>query len=61
MYYLSFASKFCSYASSILGSKIAYSKYDKVVAQALPIYYQVYCEELVRKTEYGGVIAPANR
>lgn len=37
MYYLSFASKFCSYASSILNSEINYSKYDNVVAKALPI------------------------
>lgn len=52
MYYLSFASKFCSYASAILGSTVAYSKYDKVVAQALPVYYQAYCKEIVRKTEF---------
>lgn len=52
MYYLSFASKFCSYASSFLGLTIDYSKYDNVVALALPEYYQAYCDKRVRKTEY---------
>lgn len=52
MYYLSFASKFCSYASSSLDLTIDYSKYDNVVAKALPIYYQAYCKEIVRKTEF---------
>ena len=52
MYYLSFASKFCSYASTFLGLTIDYSKYDDVVARALPIYYQAYCGKIVKKTEF---------
>ena len=52
MYYLSFASKFCSYASAFLNLQIEYSRYDKVVAKALPVYYQAYCNKSVRKTEF---------
>ena len=52
MYYLSFASKFCSYASSYLGLEIDYSKYDNVVAKALPKYCMTYCNEKVGKTTF---------
>ena len=52
MYYLSFASKFCSYASTFLNLQTDYSKYDNVVAKALPVYYQAYCNKNVRTTEF---------
>lgn len=52
MYYLSFASKFCSYASLFLNVEVDYSKYDDVVARSLPIYYQAYCGKKVKKTEF---------
>lgn len=52
MYYLSFASKFCSCAAECLNTKVKYSKYDDIVSKALPTYYEVYCGESVKKTAY---------
>ncbi len=42
---LSFASKFCAYASLYLGTKIEYSKYDNVVATHLKNYIKVYLND----------------
>ena len=39
---LSFATKFCFYASKWLNAGNEYSKYDNVVAEALPTYYDYY-------------------
>ncbi len=52
MYYLSFASKFCSCAAECLNTEVKYSKYDNVVSVALPTYYKIYCKKTVKKTEY---------
>lgn len=41
-YNLSFASKFCSYASEFLKIDKRYSKYDNIVARALPTYSKIY-------------------
>lgn len=41
-YNLSFASKFCSYAAEFLNIGKKYSKYDNVVATALPDYSKIY-------------------
>ena len=51
-YNLSFASKFCSYASIYLGTEVQYSKYDNVVSDALPYYEEVYLGVKRKKTEY---------
>lgn len=39
---LSFASKFCQFASKILNAGYEYSKYDNIVSKALPIYINEY-------------------
>lgn len=52
MYYLSFASKFCSCAAECLGTNPKYSKYDGVVSAALPEYYKAYCGEDKKKCEF---------
>ena len=49
---LSFASKFCSYASKFLESDNSYSKYDNVVSDALPEYVWIYLGEKRKKGEY---------
>lgn len=41
-YNLSFATKFCSYASTFLNASRHYSKYDNVVSAALPMYGRIY-------------------
>lgn len=41
-YYLSFATKFCQFASKILNAGYEYSKYDKIVAENLPTYIKNY-------------------
>lgn len=49
---LSFASKFCSYASKFLGANNSYSKYDNIVSDALPEYVWIYLREKRKKREY---------
>lgn len=50
---LSFASKFCSYASIFLKTKIEYSKYDNVVASHLGDYIKLYLNDTsTRKNKY---------
>lgn len=44
-YNISFATKFCAYASSYLETEIKYSKYDNIVSDALPIYVSLYLDE----------------
>ncbi len=39
---ISFASKFCQFASKILGASYEYSKYDNIVSKALPAYINKY-------------------
>lgn len=51
-YNLSFASKFCSYASIYLETEVQYSKYDNVVSDALPYYEEVYLGVKRKKAEY---------
>lgn len=46
---LSFASKFCSYASKFYKCNIEYPKYDNVVARNLPLYIEAYLGEHVKK------------
>lgn len=52
MFYLSFASKFCSYAAEWLETKKQYSKYDNVVAKGLPEYIMAYLGKRVGKTRF---------
>lgn len=49
---LSFASKFCAYASKFLETDFEYPKYDGVVAKNLPKYIEYYVGNSVKKTEY---------
>jgi len=49
---LSFASKFCSSAAKFLKCKTRYSKYDGVVAKALPLYSKVYLNTEYKKKNY---------
>lgn len=49
---LSFASKFCSYASYFLGLDVDYSKYDTIVSEALPEYVLFYLGEKRKKNYY---------
>ena len=49
---ISFASKFCAYASKFLNCEIEYSKYDNVVSAALPKYVEIYLNEKVKLSEY---------
>ena len=50
---LSFASKFCSYASIFLKTKIEYSKYDNVVASHLSDYIKLYLNDnSTKKSKY---------
>lgn len=49
---ISFATKFCAYASIFLNSKIQYSKYDNVVSDALPYYSEIYLNEHKDLKEY---------
>lgn len=51
-YHVSFASKFCSSASINLGCGDNYSKYDKVVSEALPSYAQIYLGEECTKSRF---------
>lgn len=51
-YNLSFATKFCSYASQFLELGDNYSKYDKVVAENLPFYVEAYLNEKISKTHF---------
>lgn len=39
---VSFASKFCQFASKILNAGYEYSKYDNIVSKALPVYIDKY-------------------
>lgn len=48
---LSFASKFCAYASLCLGTGVEYSKYDNVVASHLGDYIKLYLNDLKTKTK----------
>ncbi len=52
MYYLSFASKFCSCAAECLDTTPKYSKYDGVVSSALPEYYEAYCGKNKKKSAF---------
>lgn len=52
MFYPSFASKFCSEASHWLLGEWLYSKYDSVVAENLPAYYEIYMGKKVKKGTY---------
>lgn len=49
---ISFATKFCAYASIFLNSKIQYSKYDNIVSDALPYYSEIYLNEHEKQNEY---------
>ena len=49
---LSFASKFCSYASLCLLDEDRYSKYDSVVSDMLPFYMELYLGKKLRKNHY---------
>lgn len=49
---ISFATKFCAYASIFLNSKIQYSKYDNIVSSALPDYSEIYLNEHKKQNEY---------
>ena len=51
-YNLSFATKFCAYASIFLNTEVKYAKYDNVVSDALPKYMKVYCGEKRTKSFY---------
>ena len=48
---LSFASKFCSYASIYLRTNLEYSKYDNVVASHLGDYIKLYLNDTSTKTK----------
>lgn len=48
---LSFASKFCAYASLCLGTKLEYSKYDNVVASHLGDYIRLYLNDRSTKVK----------
>jgi len=52
MFYLSFASKFCSYAAEWLETERQYSKYDDVVAMGLPGYIMAYLGKKVGKMRF---------
>ena len=49
---LSFASKFCTTAARHLGCPNNYSKYDGVVAKALPLYSKVYLDKQYKKSYF---------
>ena len=49
---VSFATKFCAYASAQLGCTMSYSKYDRVVSSHLYEYIEHYLGEKVRKNEF---------
>ncbi len=50
---LSFASKFCSYASICLKTELEYSKYDNVVASHLSDYIKLYLQDTsTKQNEY---------
>ena len=51
-YNLSFASKFCSYASEFLNIDKKYSKYDNIVANALPEYSKIYLGKIETKSVF---------
>lgn len=51
-YNLSFATKFCSYASQFLELGDNYSKYDSVVAKCLPLYSECYLKEKTAKKHF---------
>lgn len=51
-YNISFATKFCAYASIALGATERYSKYDNVVSDALPEYSKVYLKEEPGKNDF---------
>lgn len=51
-YNLSFATKFCAYASIFLNANIKYSKYDNIVSDALPKYVKVYLNKIVNAREF---------
>ncbi|MBZ4212832.1 hypothetical protein LAD74_02445 [Mycoplasma sp. U97] len=47
-YNLSFASKFCAYATKIISGKMLYPKYDKIVRKNLHLYYKKYVDKNVK-------------
>ncbi len=49
---LSFATKFCSYASFFLATKATYSIYDSIVSEYLPEYVREYLGKQVPKSSY---------
>lgn len=51
-YNLSFATKFCSYASQFLEIGDNYSKYDSVVAKCLPLYSECYLKGKTAKNHF---------
>ncbi len=51
-YNISFATKFCAYASFFLGATIKYPKYDNVVSDALPKYEKIYLNRKKKLKEY---------
>lgn len=57
-YNLSFATKFCSYASIHLNLGDLYSKYDGVVSRFLPTYSEIYLNE---KTAKGHFLVKQNK
>lgn len=51
-YNISFATKFCAYASLFLKANNKYSKYDNIVSDALPKYEEIYLGRKKRTKEY---------
>lgn len=51
-FYLSFVSKFCAYAVQFLNLSNQYSKYDRIVAESLPKYYEQYCGKEIKPSAY---------
>lgn len=51
-FFISFASKFCSYAALVLGTSLEYSKFDDVVSDYLFLYAKAYCGLSFNKTYF---------
>ena len=52
MFFISFASKFITYASIVLNNSYLHSKYDGVVSANLPLYAKLYLNKTFRKTKF---------
>lgn len=51
-YNISFATKFCSYASYFLRAGVEYPKYDEIVSNALPKYISIYLGKEKKENEF---------